>query len=65
MIKRLVNALILAFALGFYNLLGLPLWNRWLESMGHKVGIFETVAGFFLVIVAAQAFAHFVTRRMD
>lgn len=63
--KRLIEGLILAFALAGYQLLAQPFYNDWLTSMGRSIGVFETGLGYAAVIFGTWFTSGFLTRHMD
>ena len=64
MLSQLVKIAFTALALAFWQLFGQPLWNRWIESMGHSVGFAETFLGWFIVLCVAWILAGLATGRM-
>ena len=63
--KRLIEGLILAFALAGWQMIGQPFYNEWLQSSGHNVGIFENAIGYVCVIFGTWFVSGFFTRHMD
>jgi hypothetical protein len=64
MLSSIIKIAFTALALAFWQLFGQPLWNKWIENMGHTVGFAETFLGWFTVLCVAWILSGLVTRRM-
>ena len=58
-----ISILILSFALAIYSLAFKPLWDQYLISNGHVVGVGETMVGYALCLTTATIVGYFFTRR--
>jgi hypothetical protein len=58
-----ISILILSFALSIYSVVFKPMWDQYLMSNGHVVGVGETMVGYALCLTTATIIGYFFTRR--
>ena len=63
--KKLVQALILSFALAIYQVFLASMWENFVVDQGASLGVGEVAAGYFLVMLVALMASWWITRRMS
>ena len=63
--KLLITGMIWSFVLSIYEFWFQSMWDQFLVSNGHTIGLAETAGGFFLAWMAATVLGWWISRTVE